>query len=113
MNKRFVILIKKDATIVHKLCADRRSIGSISSTPFTTQELELNIGSMLYLASDGYADQNNVAREKLGSNKLDQLISTYTHLPAHEQKELLESTLDTHQKGSEQRDDITLIGIKL
>lgn len=111
--KRDLIYVQSGTKKVEKLLADRRSVGSDSSVPFTNQELILESGSFLYLTSDGYVDQNNEEREKLGSRKLKQLLSQSTSLASLEQKILLESALDAHQKDSDQRDDITLIGIKL
>ena len=111
--KRNLVYIKAGTNEPEKLEADRRSIGSESVTPFTTQELLLPRGSMLYLTSDGYADQNNTAREKLGSRNTKLLIAELSALPVSDQKKHLESALDSHQQNAEQRDDITFIGLKL
>ena len=111
--KRNLLYVKPGTTKAEKLLADRRSIGSEASIPFTTQELMLSRGSMLYMLSDGFADQNNAAREKIGTRKVHELICQYSGLPVMEQKELLEAALDNHQQDAEQRDDITLTGIRL
>lgn len=111
--KRNLLYVKAGTQKVDMLLADRRSIGSDSTSPFTTQELVLDSGSMVYLTSDGYADQNNKARDKLGSKKLSAIISKTSKCSPNEQKQVLEKTLDEHQEGSEQRDDISLIGMKL
>lgn len=111
--KRDLIFVRAGATAVEKLPADRRSIGSKSSTAFTTQELVLDAGSLIYFTTDGYADQNNMAREKMGAKTLNRLISRYCGLTTAEQQQMLEKALDEHQQGSEQRDDITLVGVKI
>ena len=111
--KRDLLYVKRGSSTVEKLLADRRSIGSSSSVAFTTQELVLEQGSMLYLTTDGYADQNNPARQKLGTNTLNQHISELSAISVNEQKQVLEKVLDEHQHGSEQRDDITLIGLEV
>ena len=111
--KRDLLYVKKGSSTVEKLLSDRRSIGSSSTVAFTTQELVLEQGSMLYLTTDGYADQNNPARQKLGTNTLNKHISELGALSVNEQKQVLEKVLDEHQGGSEQRDDITLLGLKL
>lgn len=111
--KRDLLYVAAGSAEVESLNADRRSIGSESSVSFTTQEVNLAHGSMLYLTSDGYADQNNPAREKLGSRELKMLLSQACTLSLNEQKQLLESRLDNHQLNAEQRDDITIVGIKV
>lgn len=79
--KRDLIYLLPESSKVEKLKSDRRSIGSSSSTEFTTQELILSSGSMLYLTSDGMADQNNPAREKLGTGRLNKSIHSLISCP--------------------------------
>ena len=111
--KRNLLYLNSGTPKVLKLDADRRSIGSESSLPFTNQELVLKSGSLLYLTSDGFADQNNPAREKMGTRKVNEIISQIADKEVSEQKRLLEEALDNHQQDSEQRDDITFVGIKI
>ncbi len=111
--KRNLLFVRAGSKRIEKLVADRRSIGSTSAIPFTTQNLILDSGSMLYLTSDGYTDQNNPAREKLGSTRLYETIKSVSGLAPAEQRTVFEQVLDEHQKDSEQRDDITLFGLKV
>lgn len=111
--KRDLLYLRPGTDQVEKLAANRRSIGSDSSTPFTTQELVLESGSRLYFTTDGYADQNNVAREKFGSTVLYKLLGQICEKPLADQGQQLEAALDNHQQESEQRDDITIVAIKL
>lgn len=111
--KRDLMYVEKGRAGVQKLVADRRSIGGECTISFTTQELVLEAGSMLYLTTDGYIDQNNPAREKLGTNTLLKHLEQICTLSAAEQQQLLEQALDEHQQGCEQRDDITIVGIQL
>jgi serine phosphatase RsbU (regulator of sigma subunit)/ligand-binding sensor domain-containing protein len=94
---------------------DRKAIGGIQNEQrhFTNKEIILQAGDMLYLTSDGYTDQNNAKRKKLGADKFCRLVEANTHLKMQEQKELLEKALDKHQEGTEQRDDITVVGLRL
>ncbi len=94
---------------------DRRSIGGIQSMSrsFTNKEIILQAGDMLYLRSDGIVDQNNVKRKKFGENQFSSLIEKNAHLSMIEQRKTMEEALDKHQEGTEQRDDITVLGIKL
>jgi len=80
---------------------------------FETQNLTLAKGTTLYLCSDGYIDQNDEYRKKFGSPRFLKLLEEIQNKPLSEQKVRLENTLQIHQKNTEQRDDITIIGLKL
>jgi serine phosphatase RsbU (regulator of sigma subunit) len=96
---------------------DRRSIGGVrkrkAPQPFTKQEITLDKGDILYLASDGIVDQHSPDRKKFSSRKLIEILQTNSTLPMGQQKLLLEKELDEHQQDEIQRDDITVVGIKL
>jgi ligand-binding sensor domain-containing protein/serine phosphatase RsbU (regulator of sigma subunit) len=80
---------------------------------FTNYEIDIQAETVIYLTSDGFADQNNEKGKKYGSMRLKQFLQTITHLPMAQQKEALETELIAHQGDEEQRDDITIIGLKL
>jgi len=81
---------------------------------FTDTVLFLSKNDTLYLSTDGYIDQNNEQRARLGSPKFMDLIEKNGNKPLNEQYEIFLETLK-EWKGinTEQRDDITLIGLKL
>ena len=70
-------------------------------------------GSLIYLTSDGYVDQNNPDRKKLGEKRLLELLQEHSGLSLPEQKSILENTLDDFQQGVDQRDDILVMGVKI
>jgi serine phosphatase RsbU (regulator of sigma subunit) len=114
--KRPLYYLPNGSTRLMELRGDNKSIGGMNSRknkPFTNQELYLDRGSLLYLATDGIADQNNKDRKKFGTTKLKHLIQANVHRPLKIQQEILEKALSDHQEGVEQRDDITLLGIKI
>jgi histidine kinase len=94
---------------------DRKSIGGIQSKArqFTNKEIRLHSGAILYLSTDGFRDQNNAKRKKFGENQLTKLMEKNAKLPLDEQKKIYEEALGQHQSHTEQRDDITLLGLKL
>lgn len=94
---------------------DRFSIGANyhRKVSFHDQHVSLPKGSLLYLSSDGIADQNNDHRRNFSSTKLKALLLKHHRLALHQQKEILEQTLDKYMEGTEQRDDMLLIGIRL
>ncbi|PWJ42073.1 SpoIIE family protein phosphatase [Sediminitomix flava] len=95
---------------------DNKSIGGYQKEKerfYTDQELILDGGDVIYLASDGFAGQNNANRKKYGSVKFKQLLQDNAHLPMSEQGILIENELESYMEGVSQRDDITVFGIKL
>jgi serine phosphatase RsbU (regulator of sigma subunit) len=75
--------------------------------------LQLPKDTILYLGSDGFADQNDEQREKFGTHRLQDLLTQHYHLPLPKQQELLAQALDNFMTGTEQRDDILLMGVKV
>ncbi|GAA4838783.1 SpoIIE family protein phosphatase [Algivirga pacifica] len=97
------------------LYGDVKSIGSIHRVKkqFTTHNLYLQKGDMLFLTTDGYADQNNPFKEKIGSVKLREILEKNIGKSGEEQKQALEKALKSHMAGVEQRDDITILGVRI
>lgn len=106
----------KNGEEIEKLKGDRKSIGGISRSlnvvNFTNQKITLQKNDLIYLSSDGYTDQNNAERRRLGSNRLISILNQINTKELTEQKQTLENELDNWQGEEKQRDDITLIGIK-
>ncbi|MBX2843855.1 MAG: SpoIIE family protein phosphatase [Flammeovirgaceae bacterium] len=107
-------IISKDHSLKY-LKGDNKMIGGLQKKKrqFTSESFFLQKGDMLYLSTDGYVDQNNKENLKIGKRKFADLLQEVVELPLNEQKRVFEDKLDTHQNGQEQRDDITLIGIKI
>lgn len=114
--KRSLYYIEDGFEKLQELKGDNVAIGGLirkKERKFTNQELMLEKGSVLYLTTDGLVDQNNPGRRKFGSIKLRQLLEKNAQLPMEKQKEILEVSLEEHQQGAEQRDDITMIGVRI
>ena len=99
---------------VRKIRGGLKSAGGRHKKPpeFTQEEITLSEGDAIYLTTDGFADQNGTNADKIGTKHLQQKISDVASGTAKEQKRELEAFLDNHQEEAEQRDDITLFGIK-
>ncbi|KOY84835.1 hypothetical protein AD998_00545 [bacterium 336/3] len=93
----------------------RKSIGGEQneSIHFETQSIVLPAKSCIYLCSDGITDQNDAERVKLGEGKLKYAISSVANKSMQEQFDAIEQMLLTHQRGTLQRDDMLLIGVRL
>jgi serine phosphatase RsbU (regulator of sigma subunit) len=100
--------------VLKELKGSRKSIGGIQepSKEFTQEEIILAPNDCIYLCSDGFIDQNNKERERFATSRLTNLISLYADLPCAEQKVLIEQAFQQFMGDAQQRDDITLIGIK-
>ena len=70
-------------------------------------------GTQLYLASDGFADQNDISRKRFSEKRLKNLLVENSNLSLKNQKERLEEQLQKHMQGTNQRDDILIVGLKL
>lgn len=111
---RPVYIVKKGE--LTELKPDKRSIGGSSvgdDVTFNLHELEIEAGMMIYLFSDGYADQfGGEAGKKFKVKNLSQLLLSIHTKPLNTQKEILDTTFDNWKKQLEQVDDVSLIGIR-
>ncbi|WP_026999116.1 SpoIIE family protein phosphatase [Eisenibacter elegans] len=101
---------------LHRIDGIRRSIGSIRTAdeyPFENNELVLAPDDMLFLATDGYMDAPDDKRHSLGKSQFELLLKVITPIPTDEQRHCLLHFLEQHSRGQEQRDDITVLGIRL
>ena len=101
---------------IRTIHADRISIGGFNNTQykeFTTHMITPRQGDIFYMSSDGIIDQNNKERKRFGSMKLVQTLTENIHYDMTTQKKLLTTTIDTYMAGTEQRDDITVMGLKI
>lgn len=101
--------------VVLEITADKQPVGKTENAkPFTTHELQLKAGDLLFLFTDGYADQFGGEKGKKFKYKpfKELLVSTSKFSPDNQKDELQKSFVAW--KGSlEQVDDICVIGIRL
>ncbi len=83
---------------------------------FTTATLQLQKGDMLYIFSDGYADQfGGPKRKKFRYNPFKELLIALSDLPLVEQKKELDRVFEEWKKEGQQEqiDDVVVVGIRL
>jgi serine phosphatase RsbU (regulator of sigma subunit) len=68
---------------------------------------------MLYCFSDGFADQQDKTRTKFGEQQLTALLQEIATLQPEQQAGALAAALAAHQGSVAQRDDITVLGVRL
>ncbi len=116
--KRPLYFIDKsdDTPKLKTIKGDRRSIGGRTRNnpiPFVDNEIILEKGALIYLTTDGFADQPNPDRKKIGSLELCNFIENNASNLMDKQRTELLHLLTEHQQESAQVDDISLIGIKI
>ena len=96
---------------------DRYPIGMTSMVErknFTNQIVDIQPGDMVYMCSDGYADQfGSDAVKKYKSANVKKLLSEIWYLPVNEQKNKLEKEILDWKGALDQVDDILFIGTKI
>jgi serine phosphatase RsbU (regulator of sigma subunit) len=93
----------------------RKSIGGLQreDIEFTNISLNLTNGSQLYLSTDGYIDQNDLKRKRIGEKAFIQLLQDIHQNDMYTQKQLMIKYLYNYMRDTVQRDDILVLGIKL
>lgn len=100
---------------LHQLKPDKQPVGNyINPKPFTTHKLTLHKNDIIYLYTDGYADQfGGPSGKKFKYKKLNESLQKLCGLGCKLQREELEKNLIEWQGNLEQIDDICILGIKL
>ncbi|MBX3042153.1 MAG: tetratricopeptide repeat protein [Ignavibacteriae bacterium] len=80
---------------------------------FSAIDIKKSENLMLYLASDGYADQMNENSKKYSTKRFVALLDSISDKPINEQHETLENEFNSHKGGRSQIDDVTIIGVKI
>lgn len=108
-------VVRKGEVFVYK--GDKFPIGMTSvdeKKNFTNQLIDIQPGDMLYMCSDGYADQFGSAEvKKYKSYNVKKLLATLYDLPVNEQRERLEKEILDWKGNLDQVDDILFVGTKI
>jgi serine phosphatase RsbU (regulator of sigma subunit) len=108
-------VVRNGETIEYK--ADRFPVGMTTMDErrkFTNNVVEIRPGDMLYMCSDGYADQfGSVDCKKYKSGNVKKLLSQIWDLPVRDQKDRLEREILDWKGNLGQVDDIMFIGTRI
>lgn len=81
---------------------------------FSSHTIELFKGDLIYLLTDGYADQfGGKNGKKFKYKTLEELLLFCHQSPMNEQKRLLDTTIEQWKGSNEQVDDILIVGIRI
>lgn len=116
--KRSLYYIKhQNPTQLIELKGDRKSIGGWqqeSYRTFESQEVILDKEDLLYLTTDGIMDNPNNERKKFGFKRFKEMLLSNAHEDFETQRRMIFDNIKTFQvEESQQRDDISMLGIKL
>jgi len=94
---------------------DKQPIGKYSDLkPFTTHQIQLEKGDVIYLFTDGIADQFGGTRgKKLKIAGLKNVVKSIQHLSMNEQLEKIHKSFQEWKGNIEQLDDVCVIGVKI
>jgi ligand-binding sensor domain-containing protein/serine phosphatase RsbU (regulator of sigma subunit) len=95
---------------------DKFPIGGLETETkrsFSNKRITLKKGDIIYLSTDGYADQfGGVLGKKMMVRNFQKKLSEILHLPFNEQKEILQKHFASWKGEQEQVDDVLVIGFK-
>ncbi|MCA6434949.1 MAG: tetratricopeptide repeat protein [Bacteroidetes bacterium] len=99
--------------VQQELPSDRMPVGAGErKEPFNLYSIEKSNEAVLYLYTDGYADQFGGPKgKKFKYKQLNELLLTHHSKSMFEQKEILKTTFDSWKGKLEQVDDVCVIGI--
>lgn len=94
---------------------NKQPIGKVDApVPFVTQTIQVQKNDLLYLFTDGYADQFGGEKgKKYKASSLQELLISNCKLSMEDQKRAVEKSLSEWQGEIDQVDDILVMGIKI
>ncbi len=114
--KRPILFYKLKNSIIEKIDGDNKSIGSAKPTnneKFTDKTIPIEKGDMIFMFTDGIIDQPNHERMRFGTNKFLNIINDNIKEPMINITASLETAFDLYKGMEDQRDDVTVLGIRL
>jgi len=96
--------------------ADKMPVGVhiVEKEYFTTHKTTLKTEDVIYIFSDGFADQiGGEFNSKFKTKPFKSLLGKIHNLPLNEQKEILENTFETWKGDNEQVDDVLIFSLKI
>lgn len=94
---------------------DKNAIGSfdLNGKSFTDHRIQLEPGDMVYIFSDGYADQFGGERgKKFLYRRFRDLLLQISELPEEDQRDMLQEAFNRWRGAHEQVDDILVMGLR-
>ncbi|MES2284166.1 MAG: two-component regulator propeller domain-containing protein [Bacteroidota bacterium] len=114
-NAMYIISSENNMTNFMEFKSDKQPVGFYSNMkPFTHQEIIAKKGDIIYMGTDGFADQfGGIKGKKYMSKQLKKKLSSIHSLPLKEQENILERAFQDWKGELEQVDDVTVMGIRI
>lgn len=108
-------ILRKGTNEMEEIKANKQPIGKYFDTqPFQTHKTEVNKGDVIYIFSDGFADQFGGEKgKKMKSVNFKKLILSLNGRSMAEQQSRLENAFDEWKGSLEQLDDVCVIGVRV
>ena len=112
---RPIWIIRKGQTEVEEIKATKKAIGGFTedNQHFDSHEIKLQKGDTFYLSTDGYADTFGKGGKKMMTKQFKEILISIQGKPMKEQEKHLDEFVENWKAGTEQVDDILVIGIRL
>jgi len=113
---RPIWIIRKGQKEVEEIKATKKAIGGLTddNQHFDSHELKLQRGDTIYISTDGYADQfSGQEGKKLMTKKFKEILLSIQDKTMQEQEKYLADFVEDWKAGTEQVDDILVIGLRL
>jgi serine phosphatase RsbU (regulator of sigma subunit) len=109
-----IILVRGDEVLTLK--PDHMPVGKSprDNDPFSLNIVQLHKGDIVYMLTDGYADQfGGESGKKYKIKNVKGILLANRHLPMDEQKKVLEENFEKWRGNLEQVDDVAIVGIRI
>ena len=112
--KRPLYVIRRKSNILEELKGTRRSIGGIQRRlkDFNSTTISVEKGDLVYMLTDGFADQGSAESSKIGSEEIKRKILASSQLSISEQEKKFEEVLEDNLLQFAQRDDISILAFE-
>jgi serine phosphatase RsbU (regulator of sigma subunit) len=106
--------LKNDTHFLHEIKPNVQPIGIYDKNqPFRTHTMQMDEGSMIFLYTDGYADQFGGSKgKKLKTKTFKKLLLDNFHRSPEDQKKVLDNEFEKWRGDEEQVDDVCVVGLK-
>jgi sigma-B regulation protein RsbU (phosphoserine phosphatase) len=109
-------IIRDGQSVVEEIKATKHAIGGFThdSQVFESHEVALQPNDTVYIATDGYADTfSGKNSKKLTTKKFKEILVSMQDKPMSLQEKILDDYIEQWKDGTEQVDDILVIGVRL